>query len=43
LFNAVDKRLRDIPGSDGIVLLDAFNSSFKLVGGFGCPANQPHE
>jgi hypothetical protein len=24
-------------------LLDAFNSSFKLVGGFGCPANQPHE
>jgi hypothetical protein len=24
-------------------LLDAFNSGFKLVGGFGCPANQPHE
>ena len=43
LFNAVDNRLRDIPGSGGIVLLDAFNSGFKLVGGFGCPANQPHE
>jgi len=43
LFNAVDNRLRDIPGSGGIVLLDAFNSSFKLVGGFGCPPNQPHE
>ncbi len=37
LFNAVDNRLRDIPGSGGIVLLDAFNSSFKLDGGFGCP------
>lgn len=43
LFNAADNRLREIPGSGGIVLLDAFNSSFKLVGGFGCPANQPHE
>ena len=43
LFNAVDNRLRDIPGSGGIVLLDAFNSSFKLVGGFGCPPNQPHD
>src|ERR1035437_10219005 len=29
LFNVVDKRLRDIPGSGGIVLLDAFNSSFR--------------
>jgi hypothetical protein len=24
-------------------LLDAFNSSFKLVRCFGCPANQPHD
>jgi hypothetical protein len=24
-------------------LLDAFNSSLKLVRGFGCPANQPHD
>jgi hypothetical protein len=43
LFNVVDERLRDIPGSGGIVLLDAFNSSFKLVRCFGCPANQPHD
>jgi hypothetical protein len=42
LFNAVDDRPRDIPGSGGIVLLDAFNSSFKLVSGFGRPPNQPH-
>ena len=43
LFNAGDKRLRDIPGCGGVVLLDAFDSGFKLVGGFGCPANQSHE
>lgn len=43
LFNTVDNRLRDIPGSGGIVLLDAFHSGFKLVGRFGCPPNLPHE
>jgi len=43
LFNAVDNRLSDIPGCGWIVLLDAFNSGFKLVGRFGCPPNQPHE
>jgi hypothetical protein len=37
LLNAVDNRLRDIPASGGIVLLDVFNSGFKLVGGFGRP------
>lgn len=42
LFNAVDNRLSEIPGSGGIVLLDAFNRSFKLVGRFGCPPNKPH-
>ncbi len=43
LFNAVDNRLSDIPGSGGIVLLDVFNSGFKLVGGFGRPPNEPHD
>ena len=43
LFNAVNNRLRDIPASDGIVLLDVFNSGFKLVGGFARPPNEPHD
>jgi hypothetical protein len=43
LLNAVDNGLRDIPGSGGIVLLDVFNSGFKLVGGFGRPSNEPHD
>jgi hypothetical protein len=43
LFNAVDNRLSDISGCGWIVLLDAFNSGFKLVGRFGCPPNEPHE
>ena len=43
LFNAVDNRLGDIPGCGWIVLLDAFNGGFKLVGCFGCPPNEPHE
>ena len=43
LFNAVDNRLSDIPGSGGIVLLDVFNSGFKLVSRFGCPPNLSHE
>jgi len=42
-FNAVDDRLSDIAGSGGIVLLDVFNSGFKLVRRFGCPPNLPHE
>jgi len=43
LFNAVDNRLSNIPGSRGIVLLDVFNGGFKLVSGFGCPPNLSHE
>jgi len=43
LFNAVDNRLSDIPGGGGIVLLDVFNSGFKLVSRFGCPPNLSHE
>ena len=43
LFNAVDNRLRDIPGSARVVLLDALYSGFKLVGRFGGPPNLPHE
>ena len=35
LFNSVDNRLGDIPGSGGIVLLDVFNCGFKLVSRFG--------
>jgi hypothetical protein len=35
LFNVVDNRLGDIPGSGGIVLLDVFNGGFKLVSRFG--------
>jgi hypothetical protein len=35
--------LRDTPASGGIVLLDVFNSGFKLVGGFSRPANEPHD
>jgi hypothetical protein len=41
LLNAVDNGLSDIPGSGGIILLNVFNSGFKLVGGFGRPPNQP--
>jgi hypothetical protein len=40
---AVDHRLGKIPGSGGIVLLDAFNNGFELAGRFGRPPNQPHE
>jgi hypothetical protein len=43
VFNALDHRLSDIPASGGIVLLDVFNSGFKLVGGFGRPPNEPHD
>jgi hypothetical protein len=43
LFNAVNNRLSDIPGSGGIVLLDVFNGGFKLVSRFGCPPNLSHE
>jgi hypothetical protein len=43
LLDAVDNRLCDIPGSGRIVLLDVFNYGFKLVRGFGCPPNEPHE
>jgi hypothetical protein len=43
LLNAVDNHLRDTPASGGIVLLDVFNSGFKLVGGFGRPPNEPHD
>ena len=43
LFNAVDNRLSNIPGSGGIVLHDAYNSGFKLVRRFGGPPNLPHE
>jgi hypothetical protein len=43
LFYAVDSRLRDLSGGGGIVLLDVFNSGFKLVSGFGYPPNPPHE
>jgi hypothetical protein len=43
LFNAVDNRLRYIPCGGGIVLLNAFDSGFKLVRCFGCPPNLPHE
>ena len=43
LFNAVDNRLRDIPGSARVVLPDALYSGFKLVGRFGGPPNLPHE
>jgi len=35
--------LSDIPRSGGIVLLDVFNSGFKLAGGFGRPPNEPHD
>jgi hypothetical protein len=42
LFNSFDNRLSNIPGSGRIVLLDVFNGRFKLVGRFGCPANEPH-
>jgi hypothetical protein len=30
LFNAVDNRLCDIPGSGGIVLLDVFYGGFQV-------------
>jgi len=43
LFNAVDNRLSDFPGSGGTVLLDEFNGSFKLVSRFGSPLNLPQE
>jgi hypothetical protein len=43
LFNAVDNLLSNIPCCGWIVLLDASNSSFKLVGRLGCPPNQPHD
>jgi hypothetical protein len=43
LFNAIDNRLSDIPGSGGIVLLDAFNSGFKLVRRLARPPNLSHE
>jgi hypothetical protein len=43
VFNAVNNRLSDVPGSSGIVLLDAFHSGFKLIGRFGCPPNLSHE
>jgi hypothetical protein len=43
LFNAVDNRMRDPLADGGIVLLDAYNSGFKLVGGFGRPPNEPHD
>lgn len=43
LFNTVDDRLGDISSGGRIVFLDAFNSGYKLVGGFGCPPNLPHE
>jgi hypothetical protein len=43
LFDAVDNRLSDTLGSDGIVLLDVFNGGYKLVSRFGCPPNLSHE
>jgi hypothetical protein len=43
LFNAVDNRLSDIPGSGGIALLDVFDGGFKLASRFGCPPNLSHE
>jgi hypothetical protein len=43
LFNVVDNRLSNIPGSRGIVLLDVFNGGLKLVSRFGCPPNLSHE
>jgi len=43
LFNAVDNRLTDVPGSSGIVLQDAFHGGFKLIGRFGCPPNPSHK
>lgn len=43
LFNAVDKRLSDVPGSGGIVLLDMLDDGFKLVRCFGRPPNPSHE
>jgi hypothetical protein len=39
LFDAVYYHLCDIPGGGGIVLLDVFNSGFKLVRDFRCPPN----
>jgi hypothetical protein len=42
LFNTVDNRLSDIPASGGLILLDVFNSGFKLGGGFGGPPIEPH-
>ena len=43
MFNAVDYRLCNIPGSSGIVLLDVFDGGFKLVNSFGCPPNLSHK
>ncbi|HTU47397.1 MAG TPA: hypothetical protein VMF91_20205 [Bryobacteraceae bacterium] len=34
-LNSADNRLSDIAPCRGLVLLDAFDSGFKLVGGFG--------
>ena len=43
LFNAVDNRLSDIPGSGRIVLQDVFDGGFKFISRFGCPPNLSHE
>lgn len=43
LFDAVDNRLSNVPGSGGVVLLDSFNGGFKLVRRFGCPPNLSHD
>ena len=43
LFDAVDNRLSNIPGSGGIVLLDVFDGGFKLVSRFGRPPNLSYE
>jgi len=43
LSNAVGNGLGDIPGGGGVVLLDVFDSGFKLISGFSGPPNNPHE
>jgi hypothetical protein len=43
LFNAVNNRLSNIPGSSGTISLDVFSGGFKLFSRFGCPPNLSHE
>jgi hypothetical protein len=42
LFNPFNNRLSNIASSGWVVLLDVFNSRFKLAGRLSCPPNEPH-